>query len=254
MTEDVRQELVISYLKQLRLTRMARECEAVCREAEQRGLGYLGYLQALLEGELAHRQEQRLRQRLKTAAFPYQKRLEDFDFSLVPALSKIRLLELAQGAFLAVHDNVLVIGPSGIGKTHLLMGLGRALCLAGYRVLFRPAVTLATELEVAHKELRLPRLLAQYRRFDLILVDELGYLPFAKPTAELLFQFFSDRYEQASVAITSNLAFAQWTQVFGSEQMTAALLDRLVHRSHILMMEGESFRFRQSLQKQDSQS
>jgi len=254
MTEDARQEIVVAYLKQLRLTRMARECEAACREAEQRGLGYLGYLQALLEAEVAHRQEQQLRQRLKAAAFPYQKRLEDFDFSLVPAVSKVRLLELAQGAFLTTHDNVLLLGKSGIGKTHLLMGLGRALCLAGYRVLFRPAVTLATELEVAHKELRLPRLLAHYRRFDLVLVDELGYLPFAKPTAELLFQFFSDRYERASVAITSNLAFAHWTQVFGNEQMTVALLDRLVHRSHILMMEGESFRFRQSLQKQDSLS
>ena len=198
----------------------------------------LRYLQALLEGELAHRHEQQLRQRLKAAAFPYQKRLEDFDFSLIPCVSKLRLLELAQGAFLTNKENVLFVGPSGIGKTHLLMGLGRALCLAGYRVLFRPAVTLATELELAHKELRLPRLLATYRRFDQILVDELGYLPFAKPT----------------VALTSNLAFAQWTQVFGNEQMTAALLDRLVHRSHILMMEGESFRFRQSLQKQDPEA
>ena len=254
MTEDPRKVVVSSYLKQLRLTRMATDCEALAREAEQRGLGYLGYLQALLEGELAHRHEQQLRQRLKAAAFPYQKRLEDFDFSLIPCVSKIRLLELAQGTFLTSHDNALLIGPSGIGKTHLLMGLGRALCLVGYRVLFRPAVTLATELELAHKELRLPRLLATYRRFDLILVDELGYLPFAKPTAELLFQFFSDRYERASVALTSNLSFAQWTQVFGNEQMTAALLDRLVHRSHILMMEGESFRFRQSLQKQDTES
>ena len=254
MTADARQAIVTSYLKQLRLTRMASDCEPLAREAEQRGLGYLGYLQALLEGELAQRQEQQLRQRLKAAAFPYQKRLEDFDFSLLPSVSKLRLLELAQGAFLGSHDNVLFIGPSGIGKTHLLMGLGRALCLAGYRVLFRPAVTLATELELAHKDLRLPRLLSHYRRFDLILVDELGYLPFAKPTAELLFQFFSDRYERASVALTSNLAFAQWTQVFGNEQMTAALLDRLVHRSHILTMEGESFRFRQSLQKQDSLS
>src|SRR5260370_40101703 len=109
-----------------------------------------------------------------------------------------------------------------MGKPHLLVGLGSALCLSGYGVLFRPGVTLATELELAHKELRLPRLLATYRRFDLILVDELGYLPFAKPTAELLFQFFSDRYELASVALTSNLSFAQWTQVFGSEQMKAA--------------------------------
>ena len=252
MREETCSAVVTPYLKQLRLSIMARDCESLAREAEQRGLGYLGYLQALLEGELAYRHEQQLRQRLKAAAFPYQKRLEDFDFSLVPSVPKTRLLELAQGAFLATHDNVLLIGPSGIGKTHVLMGLGWALCLAGYRVLFRPAVTLATELEVAHKELRIPKLLAHYRRFDLVLVDELGYLPFAKQTAELLFQFFSDRYERASVGITSNLAFAQWTQVFGQEQMTAALLDRLVHRSHILLLEGESFRFRQSLQKQET--
>lgn len=252
MKEDPKAAVVTTYLKQLRLSIMARDCESLAREAEERGLGYLGYLHALLEGEVAQRQEQQLRQRLKAAAFPYPKRLEDFDFSLVPSVPKTRLLELAQGAFLATHDNVLLIGPSGIGKTHVLMGLGRALCLAGYRVLFRPAVTLATELEVAHKELRLPKLLAHYRRFDLVLVDELGYLPFSKQTAELLFQFFSDRYERASVGITSNLAFAQWTQVFGQEQMTAALLDRLVHRSHILMLEGESFRFRQSLQKQET--
>lgn len=161
MTEAIRNEVVTTYLKQLRLSRMARDCESLAREAEQRGLGYLGYLQGLLEAELAQRHEQQLRQRLQAAAFPYQKRLEDFDFSLIPGVSKIRLLELAQGAFLSAHDNVLFIGPSGMGKTHLLMGLGRALCLAGYRVLFRPAVMLATELEIAHKELRLPRLLAQ---------------------------------------------------------------------------------------------
>src|SRR5881227_1143615 len=113
MTEETRKEIVMTYLKQLRLNRMARDCESASREAEQRGLGYLGYLQSLLEGELAHRQEQQMRQRLKAAAFPYQKRLEDFDFSLVPCLSKIRLLELAQGAFLAAHDNILLIGPSG---------------------------------------------------------------------------------------------------------------------------------------------
>jgi DNA replication protein DnaC len=254
MTVELSQTMVKSYLKPLRLTRMASDYEALAREAEQRGWGYLGYLQALLEAELAQRQEQQLRQRLKAACFPYQKRLEDFDFSLIPCVPKVRLLELAQGAFLSSHDNVLFIGPSGIGKTHLLMGLGRALCLAGYRVLFRPAVQLATELELAHKELRLPRVLQSLRRFDLILVDELGYLPFAKQTAELLFQFFSDRYERASIVITSNLAFAQWTQVFGNEQMTVALLDRLVHRSHVLLMEGESFRFRQSLQKQDGRS
>jgi DNA replication protein DnaC len=199
---------------------------------------------------VAEREERQRRQRLKLAAFPDEKRLEEFDFSAVPSVPKTRLLELSQGAFLAQRENLLFIGPSGLGKTHLLLAVGRALCLAGHRVLFRTAATLANELEVAHKELRLPRLLAHYRRFDLVLVDELGYLPFSQRAAELLFQFFSDRHERASVGITSNLAFAQWTEVFGSERMTAALLDRLVHRSHILVLEGESFRFRQSLQRQ----
>jgi DNA replication protein DnaC len=249
--EDPRLGLVLTYFKQLRLPAMARECSPLAREAEQRGLGYLGYLQALLEHEVAQRHENQLRQRLKAAAFPTDKRLDDFDFSLVSSVPKTRLLELAQGAFLAAHDSVVFLGPSGLGKTHLLIGLGRALCLAGYKVLFRTAATLATELEIAHKELRLPRLLTHYRRFDLVLVDELGYLPFSRQAAELLFQFFSDRYERASVAVTSNLPFAQWTDIFGEERLTAALLDRLIHRGHILVLEGESYRFRQSLQRRE---
>jgi DNA replication protein DnaC len=249
--DDPRLEIVLTYFKHLRLPAMARECVALAREAERHGLGYLGYLQTLLEQEVAQRHENQLRQRLKAAAFPTDKRLEDFDFSLVPSVPKTRLLELAQGAFLAGHDSVVFLGPSGLGKTHLLIGLGRALCLAGYRVLFRTAATLATELELAHNELRLPRLLTHYRRFDLVLVDELGYLPFSRQAAELLFQFFSDRYERASVAVTSNLPFAQWTEIFSDERLTAALLDRLIHRGHILVLEGESFRFRQSLQRRD---
>lgn len=244
------QTILQSYLKQLRLPAIARECVALAREAEQHNVGYLGFLQTLLEREVTQRAEHQLQRRLKQAHFPVAKRLEDFDFSAVPSLQKARVLELAQGAFVAQRENLLLVGPSGLGKTHLLIGLGRAACLQGYRVLFRTAATLATELELAHKELRLPRLLQQYRKVDLFLVDEVGYLPFSRPSAELLFQFFSDRYERASVALTTNLDFAQWTEVFGDERMTAALLDRLVHRSHLLVLDGESFRFRQSLQRQ----
>jgi DNA replication protein DnaC len=254
MSMEPRVALVQAYCHDLRLPTLARECQAVAREAEERGWGYLQYVQTLLEQEVAHRHEQQVRQRLKHAAFPYHKALDEFDFSLIPAIPKTRIWELAQGAFLAPHDNLLLVGGSGLGKTHVLIGLGRALCLAGYKVLFRSASTLVTELETAHKELRLPRLLASYRRYEVLLIDELGYLPFSKSSAELLFQFFSDRYERASVAITTNLSFGQWTQVFGDERMTAALIDRLIHRSHILEFKGVSFRFRQSLQRQDSVS
>lgn len=242
--------VIQSYLKQLRLPAMAREWLPLAREAQAQQRSHLDYLHALLEHEVSERREHQIQRRLHQARFPYTKRLEDFDFSAVPALEKARVLTLAQGAFIAQHENLLILGPSGLGKTHLLLGVGRAACLQGYRVLFRTAAALATELELAQRELRLPKLLAQWRSYQLVLVDELGYLPFSQTAAELLFQFFSDRYERASVALTTNLDFAHWTEVFGHEQMTAALLDRLVHRSHILLLQGDSFRFRQSLQRQ----
>lgn len=247
---EAQDALIAADLKQLKLPAVAREYRRLADDAVRQNLGLIDYLQALLHTEVTQRQERQLQRRLLMAHFPYEKRLEDFDFSLVPSLQKPRVLTLAQGGFIAQHENLLLLGPSGIGKTHLLLGVGRAVCLQGYRVLFRMAATLASELELAHQELRLPRFLAQLRRFDLVLIDELGYLPFSQKAAELLFQFFSDRYERASVAITSNLDFAQWTEVFGHERMTAALLDRLVHRSTILLLEGESYRFRQSLHRQ----
>ncbi len=246
--QELHLAVVQTYLKQLRLPAMARECVALARQADAQHTTYLGYLQALLEQEVTQRAEHQVHRRLAQARFPYEKRLEEFDFAAVPSVPKLRILELAQGAFLTQHQNLLFIGGSGLGKTHLLIGIGRALCVQGYRVLFRTAATLATELEVAQQELRLPRLLAQWRKIDLVLVDELGYLPFTQRSAELMFQFFSDRYERASVGISSNLDFAHWTEVFGHERLTAALLDRLVHRSHTLSFSGESFRFRQSVQ------
>jgi len=184
--------------------------------------------------------------RLKLAGFPALKDLETFDFTLVPAVSKPKVLELTRGEWIDQHYNCCLIGNSGTGKTHLAIALGQAACRSGKRVRFFTAATLVNRLEEAQKQYRLERLLGQLAKADLLIVDELGYLSFGRAGAELLFQVFADRYEQASVLITSNLPFSEWGQIFQGERMTAALLDRLTHRCHIFEMNGESYRFRES--------
>lgn len=251
MTTDPLQAIIASYLRRLRLPAIHRNYLTLAREAEANNAGYLDYLRALLENEVAQRDESSMRHRLRQAQFPYEKRLEDFNCSFVPTLQPARLAELARCAFIGQRENLILVGPSGLGKTHLLIALGRVACLQGHRVLFRTAAALANELETAQAEHRMPKQLRYYQKFDLVVVDELGYLPFARSVAQLLFQFFSERYERASVAITTNLDFAHWTEIFSDERMTAALLDRLTHRSHILVLEGESFRFRQSMKQHE---
>ncbi|MDQ3930163.1 MAG: IS21-like element helper ATPase IstB [Chloroflexota bacterium] len=248
---EVTQAIIGEYLKRLKLPTMAREYVPLAREAEVGNVGYIEYLRALLEQEVRVREEHQRERRLKQASFPYDKRLEEFDFSVVRSIQKARVMELARGEFVKRRENLILLGPSGLGKTHLLIGLGRALCLAGHNVLFRTAASLANELELAQQELRIEKLQRYYRKYDLVLVDELGYLPVSHTAAQLLFGFFSDRYERASIGLTTNLDFAHWTEVFGNERMTAALLDRLTHRSQILQLQGESYRFHQSLQSQN---
>ncbi|MDQ5852929.1 MAG: IS21-like element helper ATPase IstB [Chloroflexota bacterium] len=250
MSTSPTQAVIEAYLKRLRLPTIARDYVALAREAEATNAGYVAYLQAVLEQEVRQRDENQLHRRLRQADFPYEKRLEDFDFSAVHTLQPARVMELATGTYISRHENVILVGPSGLGKTHLLIGLGRAACFAGYRVIFRTAMALANELELAQQELRLERLQRHYRKYDLLLVDELGYLPVSRTAAQLLFALCSDRYERASVGLTTNLDFGHWTEVFQDERMTAALLDRLTHRSHIVVLEGTSYRFQQSLQRQ----
>ncbi|MDA8344987.1 MAG: IS21-like element helper ATPase IstB [Thermaerobacter sp.] len=206
----------------------------------------LSFLSAILAAELDSRELHRYARNLRAARFPVLKELGAFDFTALPSLPKAKIEELASCRFIPAHETVLFVGNPGTGKTHLLIALGLEAVRRGHRVRFVTAAALVNELLLARTELRVPRLLRQYAAFDLVLVDELGYVPFSREAAQLLFEFFSDRYERRAVALTTNLPFAQWPQVFLDEAMTVALLDRLTHRSHLILCNGESYRLRQS--------
>lgn len=219
----------------------------MARDAETQGLSYEAYLLALLEQEARTREENQRQSRLKKAVFPARKTLDTFEFHLIPSLNKPKVLTLAKGEFVEKHENVLLVGNSGTGKTHIATALGVELIQQGYKVRFVTACALIEELLTAKEEHRLLGMEKQWLKYDVVICDELGYVPFTKTGAELLFQFFSARHERKSVIVTTNLDFSEWVQLFGEEKMTAALLDRLTHRAHILLMNGESYRFRQTV-------
>jgi DNA replication protein DnaC len=241
-------------LKQLKLPTMLAEHEKLAREAADADEPYDSYLLRLTEVELATRSANALTNRIRAAGFPVLKDFDTFDFTAVPSLPKQKMLELARGEWIDQHFNCCLIGGSGTGKTHVATSLGLALCRLGKRVRFVTAAGLVTQLEDANQEHRLDRVLSQLDRVDLLVVDELGYLSFSRTGAELLFQVFADRYERRSLLITSNLPFGEWGQVFQGERMTAALLDRLTHRCHIFEMNGESYRFRESMKAKKENS
>ncbi len=242
--------LLDSYLKQLKLPTMARSYPALAREAADRNLGYAAFLAALCEQEVRQREQNQRARRVQAAQFPWPKTLDEFDFSAVPGLNKAKVLDLARGAFVRAHEPVIIVGNPGLGKTHLAIGVAHACCQHGYRVRFVTAAALVNELAAAQQEYRLNKLLKQFRAVDLVVVDELGYLPFSPDRAQLLFQFFGERYDRGSVLVTTNLEFARWNELLGDERMTAALLDRLTFRGHVLVVAGESFRLKESLRRQ----
>ena len=244
---DANALLLKANLKQLKLPTMSAECEKLAREAAANNQPYEDYLLRLTEQEVAARSANALTARIKAAAFPVMKDFDTYDFSALPGLPKQKVLELARGEWLEQRFNCCLIGNAGTGKTHLATALGLAACRQGKRVRFFTAAGLVTQLEEAQQGHRLDRFLGQLDRADLLICDELGYLSFSRAGAELLFQVFADRYERRSLLITSNLAFGDWGQVFQGERMTAALLDRLTHRCHIFEMNGESYRFRESM-------
>jgi len=242
--------LLASSLRQLRLPTMATNAAAVAREAAASNLDYLAFLAVLCGQEVAHREQTQAARRLAQAQFPWPKTLDEFDFSAAAAVRQAAVLQLATGGFVRARENWLVLGGPGVGKTHLLCGVGRVLCQRGFRVRFRSAAQLVNELLLAEQERRLHKLLKTWRGIDLFIVDELGYIPFSAVGAQVLFQFFADRHEVASVAISTNLEFARFTEVFHDERMTAALLDRLTFKSTVMVIEGDSYRLKETLRRQ----
>jgi DNA replication protein DnaC len=226
---------------------MLSEWEKLAREAAAKNEAYESYLLRLTEAEVTTRAANALAARIHAASFPVVKDFDTFDFAAIPSLSKQKVLELARGQWVEEHTNCCLIGNAGTGKTHIAVALGLAICRLGTRVRFVTAAGLVTQLEEAQQQHRLDRLLTQLDRVDLLIIDELGYLSFSRGGAELLFQVFADRYERRSVLVTSNLAFSEWGTVFQGDRMTAALLDRLTHRCEIFEMNGESYRFRESM-------
>jgi DNA replication protein DnaC len=196
------------------------------------------------------RERRTVERRIKEARFPTVKSLDSFDFAAIPSLNKILVLELARCEYIARRENVIAVGNSGTGKTHIALGLGLAACQKGLSVGVITAAAIVHELIEARDEKRLLRLQRQLAAYKLLIIDELGYVPLSTTGAELLFEVFSQRYERGSTLVTSNLPFDEWTGVFGSERLTGALLDRLTHHVHILEMNGDSYRLKQSKQRQ----
>ncbi len=234
--------LLAHHLKQLKLPTMLAECEKVAARAAQENLDHLAFLLQLCELELIDRERRAAERRLKEARFPSHKTLEEFDFTDRPSVNKPLLRELVEGEYLERRENILLVGPSGTGKTHLATGLGIAACGQGRKVRFWRVTELITTLLEAKEERQLLRTRAQLAKLDLLILDELGYVPASKAGAELLFDVIATAYERQSVIVTTNLPFENWTEVLGNERLTGAALDRLTHRCHIVETKGESYR------------
>jgi DNA replication protein DnaC len=247
---DTPQVLLAHHLKALKLPTFLREYDKLARQCAADGVDHPRYLRRLAELELIERERRTVERRIKEARFPAVKSLDSFDFTAIPSLNKALVLELARSEYVARRENIVAVGNSGTGKSHIALGLGLAACQKGLSVGFVTAAALVHELLEARDEKRLLRLQRQLAGYKLLIIDELGYVPLSPTGAELLFEVFSQRYERGATIVTSNLPFDEWTSVFGSERLTGALLDRLTHHVHILEMNGDSYRLKQSKKRQ----
>ena len=234
--------LLKHHLKALKLPTILSECEKVAARCVADNADHLSYLLRLCELELIEREQKAAQRRLKAARFPTAKLLDEFDFSARPSVNKPLVLDLVRGDYLTRRENILLVGPSGTGKTHLATALGMAACAQGKRVRFWRVTELITTLREADQERQLLRMRSHLTKLDLLILDEFGYVPTSKAGAELLFDVIATAYERSSVILTTNLPFENWTEILGNERLTGAALDRLTHRCHILETSGESYR------------
>lgn len=243
------EQVIAQHCKSLCLPTIGGQCVRLAEEAERERQTYLGYLDALLVAELDEREHHTVARRIREAHLPRLKTLDEFDFRQAPHVSPIRIQELAQGDYITRAEPIVFVGDSGTGKTHLLTGLCVAACRQKKRVRFSTAANLVNELVEAKQQLQLRRVLARWERYDLIAIDEVGYVPLAEVGAEFLFQVVAERAEKAAVILTTNLPFSEWTQVIPNARLCKALLDRITDRAHIIETGTDSFRFRRTMEQ-----
>lgn len=251
MNEAARALVLEDYLKRLKLPAMLRDWQECVRQARQSGEGYEAFLLDLAGRELEQRQSNQLKRRLKEARFPVLKTLEETDLGKWPGIETLEVKQLVECEWVARKENLVLIGKHGTGKTHAATVVGVEACRQGYRTLFTTAAQLVNRLIEARQEKELDRLLKRLDRFSLLIVDELGYIPFSQRGSQLLFQVLANRYERSATLVTSNLAFAEWTRVFADASLTAALLDRLTHHCRIYSFDWESIRLAESLKRKE---